>query len=50
MFMSAGAGLAAVYWLGPGTSGPFAAIADGFCIYSALTVAAVLRVEDPAAI
>jgi hypothetical protein len=50
MFMSVGAGLAAVYWLDRGTSGLFAAIADGFCIYAALTVATVLRVKDPAAI
>ena len=47
--VSAGAGLAAVYWLGLGTSGLFAAIAAGFCIYAALTAAAVLRVKDPAA-
>jgi hypothetical protein len=40
----------AVYWLGLGKSGLFAAIADGFCIDAALTVAAVLRVKDPAAI
>jgi hypothetical protein len=48
--VSAGAGLAAVYWLGFGVTGLFAAIAAGFCIYAALTVAAVFRVKEPAAI
>jgi Na+-driven multidrug efflux pump len=37
LLVSAGAGLAAVYWLGLGVNGLFAAIAVGFCIYAALT-------------
>jgi Na+-driven multidrug efflux pump len=49
LLVSAGAGLAAVYWLGLGTSGLFAAIAAGFCIYAALTAAAVYRIKEPAA-
>jgi putative MATE family efflux protein len=49
LVVSAGAGLAAVYWLDLGTSGLFAAIAAGFCIYAVLTAAAVLMVKDPAA-
>jgi Na+-driven multidrug efflux pump len=50
LVVSAGAGLAAVYWLGFGVTGLFAAIAAAFCIYAALTVAAVFRVKEPAAI
>ncbi len=49
MLVSAGAGLASVYWLGLGTTGLFAAIAFGFGIYAALTALAVLRVSPPAA-
>jgi putative MATE family efflux protein len=49
LVVSAGAGLAAVYWLGLGVSGLFAAIAAGFCIYAALTALAVIRVSPPAA-
>src|SRR5215475_7157358 len=37
LLVSASAGLAAVYWLGFGVNGLFAAIAVGFCIYAALT-------------
>lgn len=48
LLVSAGAGLAAVYWLGLGTTGLFAAIACGFCIYAALTTLAVIRVSLPA--
>jgi putative MATE family efflux protein len=48
MCVSAGAGLAAIYWLGLGVTGLFAAIAAGFCIYAALTALAVLRVSPPA--
>jgi putative MATE family efflux protein len=50
LLVSAGAGLAAVYWLDLGATGLFAAIAAGFCIYAALTMAAVLGVKDPGAI
>ena len=49
LLVSAGAGLAAVYWLDLGTSGLFAAIAAGFCIYAALTAAAVYLIKEPAA-
>ena len=47
LLVSAGAGLAAVYWLGLGVNGLFAAIAAGFCIYAALTTLAVIRVSPP---
>jgi len=47
LLVSAGAGLAAVYWLGLGVSGLFAAIAAGFCIYAALTALAVVRISPP---
>src|SRR5216684_2465738 len=49
LLVSAGAGLAAVYWLDLGTTGLFAAIASGFCIYAALTALAVVRISPPAA-
>jgi Na+-driven multidrug efflux pump len=48
LLVSAGAGLAAVYWLGLSVNGLFAAIAAGFCIYAALTTLAVIRVSPPA--
>ena len=48
LLVSAGAGLAAVYWLGLGVTGLFAAIAAGFCIYAALTVLAVVQISPPA--
>jgi putative MATE family efflux protein len=48
MLVSAGAGLAAVYWLDLGTTGLFTAIAAGFCIYAALTALAVVRISPPA--
>jgi len=49
LLASPGAGLAAVYWLGLGATGLFAAIASGFCIYAALTAAlAVARISPPA--
>jgi hypothetical protein len=47
-FVSAGAGLAAAYWLDLGLSGLFAVIAFGFCIYAALTALAVVRISPPA--
>jgi putative MATE family efflux protein len=48
LLVSAGAGLAAVYWLGLGVTGLFTAIAVGFCIYAALTALAVVRILPPA--
>jgi hypothetical protein len=45
---SAGAGLAAVYWLDLGISGFCAAVAAGFALYAVLLVYVVVRVEDPA--
>jgi len=48
LVVSAGAGLAAVYWFDLGTTGLFAAIALGFCTYAALTALAVIRVSPPA--
>ena len=48
LLVGAGGGLAAVYWLGLGITGLFAAIATGFCIYAALNVLAVVRVSPPA--
>jgi putative MATE family efflux protein len=48
LFVSAGVGLAAVYWLDLGTTGLFTAIALGFCIYAALTALAVVRISPPA--
>jgi Na+-driven multidrug efflux pump len=47
MLVSAGAGLAAVYWLDLGVTGLFAAIAAGFCIYAGLTALAVIRISPP---
>jgi MATE family, multidrug efflux pump len=46
LLVSAGAGLAAVYWLGLGVTGLFAAIAAGFCVYAALTALAVVRISS----
>src|SRR5262245_49760530 len=47
LIASAGAGLAAVYWLELGVSGFCAAIAAGFVLYAALLLYTVLRVRDP---
>jgi Na+-driven multidrug efflux pump len=47
LLVSAGAGLAAVYWLGLGIAGFFTAIATGFALYAALLAAIVLRVRAP---
>ncbi|HLH90516.1 MAG TPA: MATE family efflux transporter [Xanthobacteraceae bacterium] len=49
MAASAGGGLAAIYWLGLGATGLFAAVACGFCLYAALLAYTVLRVKVPAA-
>ena len=48
LLVSAGAGLAAVYWLGLGATGFFTAIASGFCVYAALTTLAVIRIISSA--
>jgi Na+-driven multidrug efflux pump len=45
LLASAGAGLAAVYWLGLGIAGFFTAVATGFVLYAALLAAVVLRVR-----
>jgi putative MATE family efflux protein len=47
LIVSAGAGLAAVYWLDLGIAGFCAAVAAGFCLYAAALVYAVLRVKPP---
>jgi Na+-driven multidrug efflux pump len=47
LLVSADTGLAAVYWLGLGATGLFAAIAAGFCIYAALTTLSVVRISPP---
>jgi hypothetical protein len=49
LLVSAGGGLAAVYWLDLGTTGLFTAIACGFFTYAALTAIAVLRATPPTA-
>jgi hypothetical protein len=49
LLVSAGAGMAAVYWLGLGVTGFFTAIAGGFCVYAALTTLAVIRISPPSA-
>ncbi|HEX3161652.1 MAG TPA: MATE family efflux transporter, partial [Pseudolabrys sp.] len=45
LVVNAGAGLAAVYWLGLGVGGFFAAVAAGFCLYAALLAVEVFRVK-----
>lgn len=47
LLVSAGTGLAAVYWLDLATTGLFTAIAGGFCTYAALTALAVIRISPP---
>jgi putative MATE family efflux protein len=47
LIWSAGAGIAAVHWLGLDGSGFCAAVALGFVLYAALLVRAVLRIKDP---
>jgi Na+-driven multidrug efflux pump len=49
LLVSTGCALFAVNRFELGTTGPFIAIAGGFCVYAALTSAAVLRVKEPAA-
>jgi putative MATE family efflux protein len=49
LLASSGCAVAAIFWLGLGASGFFAAIAVGFCAYAALTAAAVSRVKAPSA-
>lgn len=47
LIASAGAGLAAAYWLDLGLGGFCAGVAAGFCLYAGLLVYAVLRVKPP---
>jgi putative MATE family efflux protein len=47
LVVTAGAGLAVVYWLGLGMPGFFAAVAAGFALYAMLLVWTVLRVAPP---
>jgi putative MATE family efflux protein len=47
MIVSAGGGLAAIYWFDLGVTGLFAAIAVGFCLYAAILVRAVFSVKAP---
>lgn len=46
---SAAGGLVAIYWLGFGTGGFFAAVAAGFALYAALLVRAVFKLQEPTA-
>ena len=46
---SAVGGILAIYWLGLGTAGFFAAVAVGFALYAALLVRAVIKVQEPGA-
>src|SRR5262245_9973003 len=47
LVVSAGTGLAAVYWLDLGVSGFCAAVAFGFALYGLLLVYAVIQIKDP---
>jgi Na+-driven multidrug efflux pump len=47
LIVSAGAGLAAVYWLDLGVAGFCTAVAAGFALYAVLLVYAVLRIKEP---
>lgn len=47
LFVSASAGLGAVYWFGLGVTGLFVAIASGFVIYAGQTALAVVRISPP---
>jgi putative MATE family efflux protein len=47
LIVSAGAGLAAVYWLDLGVLGFCIAVAAGFALYAVLLVYAVVQVKDP---
>jgi putative MATE family efflux protein len=47
LIASAGAGLAAVYWLNLGVSGFCAAVAGGFVLYATVLLYTVLRLKDP---
>ena len=49
LLANVGCALAAIYWRDLGTTGFFVAVAIGFSAYAALTVAALLRVKEPAA-
>jgi putative MATE family efflux protein len=47
MIVSAGGGLAAIYWFDLGVTGLFAAIAAGFCLYAVILVRAVFSAKAP---
>jgi putative MATE family efflux protein len=49
LLVSVASALIAARWLDVGATGVFVGIAAGFCVYAALTCAAVLRVRRPAA-
>src|SRR5262245_2917496 len=47
VLVSAGCGLAAIYWLGLGAIGFFIAVAFGFCTFAALITWVVVRIKPP---
>jgi hypothetical protein len=49
LLTSAAGALIAIYWLGLGAIGFFAAVATGFCAFAAMAVSIMLRVKEPAA-
>jgi putative MATE family efflux protein len=49
LLASTGCGLAVIYWFDFGAIGLFVVIAGGFCVYAALTAAAMFRVKEPSA-
>ena len=48
LLVSAGSALIAIYWLDLGSIGFFGGIVVAFCVYAALTTAAIFRVKQPA--
>jgi hypothetical protein len=47
LILSAGAGIAAVYWLDLGVAGFCAAVAAGFVLYAVMLLYAIVRVKNP---
>jgi len=47
LLANAACAFVAIFWLDLGAIGFFAAVAIGFCLYAALTVAAIFRVKEP---
>jgi putative MATE family efflux protein len=47
LLVNAGCALAAICWLGLGTTGFFMSIVGGFCVYAAVTVIALVSVKEP---